>query len=127
MSCDRNMRTAAEVATSGGISRMSSKGVYYSAERLRMYEVFDEALGFTDVGNMKELLDLLLRDKRPRRKERTAGQYLAAGVATGVVMLNAKRLRKREKIKRLYYACQRNRLENFKAKKNEANPLTGGV
>ena len=100
MSCDRNMRAAAAAARSAGITRSASLAAYYSAERLTAYEIFDEALSGTDVETFQEFLDLTLRGKRPRRKKRTTGKYLAAGLATGAA-LTAQQLRKRALLRRL--------------------------
>ncbi len=94
MSCDRNMNAAAAAGRSAGITRSASLAAHYSARHAAAYEIFDEALSGADVETLQEFLDLTLRGKRPRRKKRTAGKYLAAGLTTGVV-LGARRLKAR--------------------------------
>jgi len=94
------MRAAAAAARSAGITRSAALAAYYSAERLTAYEFFNEALSGTDAETLQEFLDQTLRGKRPRRKKRTTGKYLAAGLATGAA-LTAQQLRKRALLRRL--------------------------
>ncbi len=102
MSCDHNMRVAAAAATKSGIPRIASQAAYHQgvADFNRKKQIYKEALTFLDAQSAQELIELMLLDKKPRRKRRSGGQYLAAGLATAIVLGRQKRAQRR--LKRRY-------------------------
>ena len=112
MSCNQNMRIAADASRSAGITRAASLSAYHAAA----YRVFDEALAGTDVETVAEFLDLTLRGKRPRRKKRTMGKYLFAGAVTGAALAFQRlgRQRQMRRIIRLRRQQQENRPQRQK-------------
>ena len=61
--------------------------------------VFEEMMGYADADTFTELIDLILRGQRPKRKKRTPGKYLFAGAATGAA-LSLRYLIKRRRLRR---------------------------